>query len=64
MDREQIITMDAYILLSIVNMKLRDQFSNLRYLCEDYDIDENLIKERMKIIGYMYSEASNQFISI
>jgi hypothetical protein len=64
MDREQVLTMDAYILLSIINMKLRDQFSSLRYFCEDYDIDESLIKDRLKTIDYVYNEASNQFVSI
>lgn len=63
MNREQILTMDPYILLSIVNMKLRDSFSNLELLCDDYDLEINEIKNRLKSIGYAYHENSNQFIS-
>lgn len=62
MEREQIMAMDANILLSIINMKLRDAFSNLEALCEDYNISIDEIKLKLEAAGYIYNQDSNQFI--
>ena len=40
MDRESIMAMDPNILLSVINMKLRDTFSSLEGLCEDMDVQK------------------------
>jgi hypothetical protein len=63
MDKEQIFKMDPYILLSILNMKLRDQFDSLDTLCEDFDIEHQEIKSKLKAIGYIYRENINQFVA-
>lgn len=55
--------MDAYILLSIINMKLRDKFHSLNSLCEDYNISEAELKTKLEAIGYLYNQITNQFIS-
>lgn len=56
-------TKDPNLLLSIVNMKLRDEASSLEELCKTYDQSAENIKGRLEKIGYTYSEASNQFIA-
>lgn len=61
MDKEQYISMDPNILLSIVNMKLRDFYSNLNALCDDMEISEKELKEKLNQIGYKYDESINQF---
>lgn len=52
---------DPVMLLSFVNMKLRDQYSSLAALCDDLDISESEIKEKLSGIGYKYNEGTNQF---
>jgi hypothetical protein len=63
MDREQILSMDAYMLLSLINMKLRDEFGSLDDFCKEYNVKEDDIKEKLKEIGYAYNEKTNQFIA-
>jgi hypothetical protein len=63
MDKEQLLKMDTHILLSILNMKLRDEFDSLDTLCEDYDIEELKIKDKIRLIGYEYHKNTNQFIA-
>lgn len=64
MDKEQLIKMDKYMLLSIVNMKLRNEFSSLEAFCDDINIDVELIVERLREIGYKYNKELNQFVTI
>ncbi|AGF58832.1 DUF4250 domain-containing protein [Clostridium saccharoperbutylacetonicum] len=61
MTRDSIASMDSNILLSIINMKLRDQYSSLNLLCDDLDIIEEDIKRKLGNIGYFYVEGENQF---
>ena len=53
---------DPYMMLSIVNMKLRDECDCLEALCKDYDLDMEELLGRMDAIGYTYSMANNQFV--
>lgn len=64
MDREQILNMDPFILLSWANMKLRDHFDSLSQMCDDYGLLEEEISDRLKSIGYRYNQHNNQFIGI
>lgn len=50
------------LLLSIVNTKLRDQYSNLESLCEDLDEDIDEIISILEQEGYYYNKELNQFI--
>lgn len=64
MDLENYKTMDAFILLSIINLKLRDYYENLDSLCYDLDISKDCFSERLKSINYIYNKENNQFIGI
>lgn len=52
---------DPNILLSMINMKLRDMYSSLENLCEDLDIDRVELEEKLGEIGYSYISEINQF---
>jgi hypothetical protein len=56
-------TKDPYLLLSIVNTKLRDEAKSLEDLCLTYNKSMQEIKERLQVTGYQYDEKLNQFIS-
>lgn len=58
---ENLLTMDTNIALSIINMKLRDFYSNLTSLCDDIGINEIALEEKFKIAGYEYNKELNQF---
>lgn len=49
------------ILLSIINTKLRDEYSSLEDLCDDLDESIDEIKEILLGIGYIYNSELNQF---
>jgi len=53
---------DPVMLLSVINMKLRDRYASLDALCEDMDEDRVQIVSALSEIGYEYSEDTNQFI--
>lgn len=61
MDREQVINMDPNILVSMINMKLRDFYSNLEDLCYDIGIERAELEEKLNKIDYTYDEKINQF---
>ena len=44
------IPQDPVMLLSFINMKLRDQYDSLDMLCEDLDISKQEIIEKLKRI--------------
>lgn len=54
-------TMDPFILLSAVNMQLRDEYSSLDELCSTNDIDKNDLIEKLKTAGFEYNASQNQF---
>ena len=53
---------DPYMLLSIVNMKLRDEASSLEDLCKTYQKDSKELEAQLLAIGYRYDREHNQFI--
>ncbi len=53
---------DPVILLSFINMKLRDFYPSLDILCDDMEIDREELEARLAAIGYEYSCARNRFI--
>ncbi|MCI6093061.1 DUF4250 domain-containing protein [bacterium] len=53
---------DPMILLSVINMKLRDSYSGLDELCEDMEVDREMIEKKLEQIDYRYDEETNQFI--
>ena len=53
---------DINILLSIVNMKLRDEFDDLDDLCIYYNIKKEELEKRLKTNNYEYSVSNKQFV--
>ena len=56
------IPQDPVMLLSFINLKLRDFYVSLDVLCDDLDVSKTDIEEKLKSIGYSYDSARNQFI--
>lgn len=52
---------DPMMLLSVINMKLRDQYPSLDALCEDMQIDRDELEKRLKAFGFEYSKENNKF---
>ena len=53
---------DSAILLSVVNMKLRDFYKDLDALCDDLEWNRAEIEEKLSKIAYTYDGARNQFV--
>lgn len=53
---------DPAMLLSFINLKLRDFYSDLDQLCDDLDADRNEIVEELAKLDYHYDEQKNQFV--
>lgn len=54
---------DPNMLLSYVNLKLRDYYSGLEAMCDDLDISAREIEAKLSSIGYSYDSQKNQFVS-
>lgn len=61
MDKDKFIAMDPNILLSMINMKLRDFYSSLDDLCDDMGIIKSELEEKLESIDYRYDKERNQF---
>lgn len=53
---------DPVMLLSFLNLKLRDFYGSLDELCEDLGLDRTELEERLSKINYHYEEGSNRFV--
>lgn len=53
---------DPFILLSVVNTKLRDEYSSLERLCDDLSENQAELVSKLEQLGYSYSAERNQFI--
>ncbi len=52
---------DPMMLLSTLNMKLRDHYSNLDELCEDMQVDKSSILNTLHEAGFEYNKELNKF---
>lgn len=52
---------DPAMLMSWVNMKLRDFYGSLDELCEDLEIDRNELEDRLAKAGFEYNPELNKF---
>lgn len=52
---------DPFILLGVINMKLRDFYPSFNALCDDMNIDPSEIRSPLEEAGFYYDEDSNQF---
>lgn len=53
---------DPVMLLSFINLKLRDEFNTFSELCKSMSYDADNIIKKLKMIDYEYDEEQNQFI--
>lgn len=53
---------DSVMLLSFINMKLRDFYPSLDELCTDLDLNVNDISEKLASAGFNYDGKLNRFI--
>ncbi len=53
---------DPVMLLSFVNLKLRDYYSTLEAMCEDLEISEAEITDKLAGVDYHYDREKNQFV--
>lgn len=52
---------DPVMLLSYVNMQLRDHYSSLEDCCLSLDIVQQELETKLASINYFYDSKSNQF---
>lgn len=53
---------DPVMLLSFMNMRLRDYGMNLDELCDDLDVERREMEAILAKIDYHYNEERNQFV--
>lgn len=53
---------DPVMLLSYVNLKLRDYYDSLDKLCEELSVGREDIIMKLASIDYHYNEERNQFV--
>lgn len=52
---------DPVMLMSMINMKLRDFYPSLDALCEDLDIDKEELCDTLQTAGFEYNKEQNKF---
>jgi hypothetical protein len=52
---------DPFMLMSFVNMKLRDFYSSLDALCADMGVERKELELKLQTAGFEYNEAQNKF---
>ncbi|SMY38328.1 DUF4250 domain-containing protein [Photobacterium andalusiense] len=61
MDLSKFETMDTVMLMSIVNMKIRDEFNNLDNLVKFFDIDREQLIAKLATGGFDFLPEVQQF---
>ena len=52
---------DPFILLSFINMKLRDCYPSMQALCEDCDVSQAEIDAVLQAAGFAYDVSLNKY---
>ena len=52
---------DPMMLFSVINMKLRDCYASLDELCEDMNINKDILIGKPESIGFEYNAEQNKF---
>lgn len=52
---------DPIMLLSVINMKLRDFYRDIDEMCDDMNVSRAEIEEKLAKAGFIYDESTNQF---
>lgn len=53
---------DPMMLMSVINMKLRDFYPSIEDLCEDMDIDRQDLESILNKAGFEYSKEQNRYM--
>ncbi len=53
---------DPIMLLSYVNLKLRDYYADLESMCRDLDLDAKQLCRDLEAVDYHYDRERNQFV--
>ena len=53
---------DPIMLLSVVNLKLRDFYPSLDALCADLQVDRAALEAQLAAIGMTYDPSQNKFL--
>lgn len=53
---------DPVMLVSFLNLKLRDQYASFDALCEDLQLDKKEVEQSLDTIDYHYQQEYNQFL--
>lgn len=61
MDLANFEKMDPVMLMSIVNMKLRDEYGDLDNLVKAFDIDKDALIAKLAAAGFDYLPEAKQF---
>jgi len=56
------IPQDPVMLLSFINMQLRDNYSSLDELAASYCVDREQIESKLNAINYYYDKDNNRFV--
>ena len=56
-----VLPQDPMMLLSLINMKLRDQYPSLETLCDDMNIDQAELTSRLADAGFEYDPNHRRF---
>ena len=54
--------MEANMLMSIVNMKIRNEFKSFTEFCDYYAIDQQQLAHRLWQAGYQLNNQNQQFL--
>ena len=52
---------DPMMLYSFINMKVRDFYPSLDALCEDMNVEKEVIVRTLKRVGFEYNPERNRF---
>ena len=61
MNRIDIDRMDVHLLYSLVNTKLRNEYTDLEDLARSLDVDRAALETRLGEAGYVYNAEMRQF---
>lgn len=53
---------DPMMLMSVINMKLRDFYPSIEDLCDDMDIDRHDLDSILNKAGFEYSRDNNRYM--
>lgn len=52
---------DSFMLLSVINTYLRDEYDSFEELCDSLGVDREEIKKKLSLAGFEYIPEINQF---